>query len=468
MGRRKNGQGGLSHRKDGRWEARVVIGYDEKGLPKTKNVLAKTKSECLEKLEKLKASITVEQKPKYDGKMLFGDWMDFWFREFCSPRLKDSTRQTYSYRIYKQVIPNIGKIPLKDLKTSDIQSFYAMLKKDGRLIRRETEGTGVSDSHIRSIHAHVNAALNKAVAEGLIFRNPASDCRLSPKRNKEIQVLTHAEMHRLFIQAKEEGFFEMIFLDLSTGIRRGELVGLQWDDVDFEKGELHIKRQVDRVNGELIVTTLKTKNSVRTIKLSELAMLVLSEYKKRANSKWLFPSPLDSEKPREPSACRKRLSGMLEHAECKHVRFHDLRHTFATMAVENGIDFKTLADILGHSTAATSINTYTHLTDEMQRASAINIDRRIAHVEPKESEKTSTKDNTESSCFEEFVPYKGKKRKPGTGGIYHITPNCWQGRYTPTLGGRRTPMNVYAPTEEECEAKLAELIAKVKAETGRA
>jgi len=98
MGRRKNGTGGVSHRKDGRWEGRVVIGYDEKGLPKTKNVLAKTKGECLKKLKALKESLTVEEKPKYGKNMTFGEWIDFWFREFCSPRLKDTTKQTY--RIY--------------------------------------------------------------------------------------------------------------------------------------------------------------------------------------------------------------------------------------------------------------------------------------------------------------------------------------------------------------------------------
>ena len=165
MGRRKNGTGGVSHRKDGRWKGRVVIGYDEKGLPKTKNVLAKTKGECLKKLKALKESLTVEEKPQYGKNMTFGEWIDFWFREFCSPRLKDSTKQTYGYRIYQQIIPNIGHIPLTELKTNDLQAFYAHLKTDGRLIRRETNGTSLSDAHIRAIHAHCNAALNKAVEE---------------------------------------------------------------------------------------------------------------------------------------------------------------------------------------------------------------------------------------------------------------------------------------------------------------
>ncbi len=169
----------------------------------------------------------------------------------------------------------------------------------------------------------------------------------------------------MLVEAKAEGMFELFFLDLSTGLRRGELLGLLWDDVDFDKKELHIRRQVNRVEGKLVITTPKTKHSACPVPLSELALYVLVEYKKSSSSKWLFPSPLNLDNPREPAACRKRLSKILERAGCKHVRFHDLRHTFATMALENGIDVKTLAEILGHTTVATTLITYTHSTATM-------------------------------------------------------------------------------------------------------
>lgn len=467
MGRRKNGTGGVSYRKDGRWEARVVIGYDEKGLPKTKNVLAHTKGECLQKLKALKETLSVEEKPKYGENMTFGEWIDFWFREFCSPRLKDSTKQTYGYRIYQQIIPNIGQIPLKELKTSDLQAFYAYLKTDGRLLRREQNGDGVSDSHVRAIHAHCNAALKKALEEGLIFKNPAAECKLPPKRYAEMKVLTHEEMHRMLVQAKAEGLFELFFLDLSTGLRRGEVLGLQWDDVDFDKKELHIKRQVTRVEGKLTVSAPKTKRSARPVPLSDLTLYVLFEYKKSATSKWLFPSPLNPDNPREPSACRKRLSKILERAGCKHVRFHDLRHTFATMALENGIDIKTLAEILGHTTVATTINTYTHSTAEMQAAAAKCIDRVIGGVEDVAEADIDVADEVPSEPAPVFEPSTGKKRKPGTGYVKQLSENCWQGRYTPTVNGERMPHNIYGATEAECEAKLAEMIREVKARLGR-
>ena len=177
MAKRKYGEGSIRQRKDGRWEGRIVIAYDERGFPKAKSVLAKSKWECQQKLEKLKQELKAPIEKLTDN-ISFGDWMDFWFREFASPRLKESTKETYGYRIYKQIIPRLGHIPLKELKQADLQGFYASLKKEGRLIRTEQYGEGLSDAHIRSIHAHCKAALDKAVEQGLIYVNPAKNCKL--------------------------------------------------------------------------------------------------------------------------------------------------------------------------------------------------------------------------------------------------------------------------------------------------
>lgn len=277
-----------------------------------------------------------------------------------------------------------------------------------------------------------------------------------------MQILTKEEMQRLLIQAKEEGFYEMFLLDISTGLRRGELLALKWDDVDFNTGEIRISRQVNKAEDKLVISEPKTKSSVRTIVLSAPVLKMLRQYKESAKSEWLFPSPINPDLPREPSACRKKLTQILEHANCKHVRFHDLRHTFATMAIENGIDIKTVAALLGHNTVATSINTYTHTTDEMRRAAASNIDRKIGGVEPLNNIRVSEQPSAENAPRAKFEAYKGKKRKPGTGYIKQLSPNCWLGRYTPTINGKRTSYNIYAPTEIECEEKLAELIKSIR------
>ncbi len=151
-----------------------------------------------------------------------------------------------------------------------------------------------------------------------------------------MQVLTQEEMQRLLIQAKENGCFELLLLELSTGLRRGELLALQWDDLDLATGELKVERQVQRIKGELAVIQPKTKASSRSIILPAPTLDVLKSYRQSADFRWIFPSPRKKDSPLDPAAVRKKLAAVLERAGCKHVRLHDFRHTFATNALERG------------------------------------------------------------------------------------------------------------------------------------
>jgi len=198
--------------------------------------------------------------------------------------------------------------------------------------------------------------LEKAVSENLIRTNPAVDCKLPPKKSKEMKVLTRDEMQRFIAQAKYDGYFELFILELSTGMRRGEILGLQWDDFNEKTGELKISRQVAMLNGKIHITEPKTKTSTRTIILPAEIVKMLKEYKKTINSKWLFPSPVKEDMPRNPTAVRKILDRILVKADCKHIRFHDLRHIFATTALANGMNIKTLSAIIGHNSAETTVN----------------------------------------------------------------------------------------------------------------
>lgn len=464
--RRKQGEGTLRKRADGRWEARVVIGYDDKGLPITKNVTAMEKGKCLEKLEQLKEKCGVQLTGKVKAEMAFGDWMDFWYQQYEKQRIRPTTQSAYETKIYLHIIPTLGKIPLNKITQNDLQQFYNKLKVSGRLIHTDKYGDGLSDAFVRACHAMCRKGLEKAVQDGLIRVNPAIGCKLPPKKAREMQVLTKEEMQRFMIQAKADGYFELFLLELSTGMRRGEIAALQWTDLNMQTGELHICRQATTVHGNIQITTPKTKSSIRTVILPPEIVKILEEYKKRINSRWMFPSPVKEDAPRHPSSIRKILERTLERAECKHVRFHDLRHTFATTALANGMDVKTLSAIIGHISSETTLNIYTHITDNMQHSAANKIEQGFGRNEGNLSEVKETPDQTvKTPQTAKFEPKQPKIRRPGTGCITEINDHLFEGRYSPKNAyGKRTPKNIYAKTREECEEKLADLITQMNAE----
>lgn len=384
MGRkRKNGEGTVRLRKDGRWEGRIVIGYDENGLPKTKNVLAKTKGECIEKLKALKNTITPDTPIKLKADMPFGEWLDYWYETYCKPNARPATQRTYEGYIRLYLHPRLGSIPLNKVTTSDIQQMCTWMMTKARVDQKNGD-SGLSDSQVINCYSLCDRVLEKAMAEKLIVRNPAKGCKLPPNRPNEMKVLSREDMQKVLIQAKEENYYELFLLEFATGLRLGELMALQWDDVNLVTGELRINKQVNLVGSKLVISEPKTKAAVRTLILPPSVRKVLAEYKTRGNSRWLFPSPKKDDLPIIPSAVSRRLHTLLEHAGCEQVRFHDLRHTFATNALAHGMDIKTLSTILGHVSSATTLNTYSHVTDEMRQRAAVKIDQGIAKAEVQE------------------------------------------------------------------------------------
>ena len=394
MGRkRKNGEGTVRLRKDGRWEGRVVIGHDENGLPKTKNVLAKTKGECIEKLKALKSTITPDTPVKLKADMPFGEWLDYWYETYCKPNVRPGTQSNYEGYIRWYLRPKLGSIPLNKLTVSDIQQMCTWMMTEARIDQKNGNG-GLSDSQVRNCYSLCERILEKAVSVNLIARNPAKGCKLPPIRRNEMRILSREDMQKVLIQAKEENYYELFLLEFATGLRLGELMALQWDDVNLTTGELRINKQANLAGSKLVISEPKTKAAVRTLILPPSVRKVLAEYKTMVNSKWLFPSPKKEDLPIRPSVVSLRLRKILNHAGCEPVRFHDLRHTFATNALAHGMDIKTLSTILGHVSSATTLNTYSHVTDEMRQRAAVKIDQGIAKAEVQEDTSAAQPERT--------------------------------------------------------------------------
>ena len=369
--RRANGEGNLRKRKDGRWEGRYTAGRDpETGKAIYKNVLGKTQAEAKAKLKQ-----SIEEAKGLDagkaGRYTLGQWMDVWFENYAKVKVRPSSHQTYRGYIDNHIKTNIGQIPLEKLTSLELQKLYKKLLEKGRVDRLESrhQAKGLSPKTVRNIHQSISSAMKLAQEQKLIVGNPAEGCALPRLEHREMQTLPVEQLQSFMREAKDSGVFELYYLELATGLRRGELLGLKWEDIDLERGDLRVKRQIARINGEVVEAPLKTKNAYRTLPLAEDTVSVLLEQKKKVGSSpWVFPSPAGG--PISPDSVGNMLHRVLKRAGLPSLRFHDLRHTFATLALQNGVDVKTVSGMLGHFSAGFTLDTYAHVTTASQRQAA--------------------------------------------------------------------------------------------------
>ena len=369
--RRANGEGNLRKRKDGRWEGRYTAGRDpDTGKAIYKNVLGKSQAEAKAKLKQ-----AIEKAKGLDaakvGRYTVGQWMEVWFEHYAKVKVRPSSHQTYRGYIDNHIKPSIGKIPLEKLTSLELQKLYKRLLETDRVDRLESrhQAKGLSHKTVRNIHQIISSAMKLAQDQKLIGGNPTEGCALPRLEHKEMQTLPVEQLQSFLREAKDSGVFELYYLELATGLRRGELLGLKWEDIDLERGDLRVKRQISRINGEVVEAPLKTKNAYRTLPLAADTIDVLkAQRKKTGDSPWVFPSPTGG--PISPDSVLHMLHRVLKRAGLPRIRFHDLRHTFATLALQNGVDVKTVSGMLGHFSAGFTLDTYAHVTTASQRQAA--------------------------------------------------------------------------------------------------
>ena len=366
--KRGKNEGTIYHRPNGTYRAQISL--DGHRLSHT----GKSHKECLDWNRKMRAQI--DEGLTYEGaKTTLKNFLEEWLL-IKSNTVRPSTERQYRQITRDYIVPQLGKKELLKLRADQIQRLYNKHIADG-----------ASPRTVQLVHAVLRGSLNHAVNLGLLTRNP-TNAVIPPKPSpKEKRVLDENQIQTLLIAANEvqPEFLPLYQLAITTGMRLGELQGISWDDLDWDKGTLTINRQLKRISGEgLVLTPPKTQAGRRTIKLGTSTWTILKEHRKAQLQRRLCSNPdgvdiglvftQDSGAPYGPRQVQKAFKAILAAAGLPKMRFHDLRHTAATHMLANGIDLLTVSRRLGHSRASTTLDTYAHMVPGTQEKAAAVMD----------------------------------------------------------------------------------------------
>ena len=327
--RRPSGDGMVRKKEDGRWEGRIVVGHKANGAPIFRYVYGRTQKELLSKLHQ---SIETYQDVELteDSRMTLGEWLDRWLDEYKAGTIRHSTM--YGYRQYARLYikPILGDKVISRITSTDIQRMYTKLKREGRIHEHPEYGYQLSDAMLSRIHAMLHQAMKDAVGAHLIAKNP-TEGTVVPKPNYRPKQILNEEQLDTFMAAieQDEVWRDFFFTELTTGLRRGEICGLRWEDFDEAEGTLKVNRSVStRKAGSLEVGETKTNKGHRSISLPDSTAQRLRERKKTAISDWIFPNPLHPEEAVNPGYAYNRMKTILKNTGLPSIRFHDLRHPY--------------------------------------------------------------------------------------------------------------------------------------------
>ena len=327
--RRPAGDGMVRKREDGRWEGRIVIGHKENGEPLFRHVYAKTQKALLDKLhQNIECYRDVELTE--DSRMTLGEWLDRWLTEYKAGTVRPGTLEGYRRYIEYYIKPQLGDKQISLISQQDVQRMYRRLKTEGRIHEHPEMDHQLSDSMVRHIHSTLHAALKDAVQAHVIPRNP-TEGTTAPKPNyKPKRILTGEELDAFRAVVEQDEVWRDFFqTELMTGLRRGEICGLQWSDFDEEGGTLKVCRTLhSQRKGEYTVGETKTNQGMRTIILPHSVTKILRRRKADAISQWIFPDPVKPENPVDPNAAYRHMKTLLQRAGLPSIRFHDLRHPY--------------------------------------------------------------------------------------------------------------------------------------------
>ncbi len=373
----KKTNGTVRQRPDGRWEARATIG------DKRISFYADRQSDALK-------AMRAAQKAADDGvyfepsRVTVAAWLDTWLTEYAAPSLKPLSLSAYESRIGSHIKPALGKIRLAELNPTQIQTFYNSLTREKSL----------SPKTVKNVHGILHKCLSQAVKLRYIGFNPCDMCELPRMERREIKPLTEREISAFLAELRAGEEFSALFtVALFTGMREGEICGLAWNAVDFRAGTITVRQQLqkEKKKGGCHYIAATKNDRTRTITAAPYVMGILreifAEQKKQHlacglawRNEWnlVFTRPDGSFIP--PQTALKHFKKIAERIGRPDARFHDLRHTYAVTALQEGDSVKTVQENLGHSTASFTLDVYGHVSEKMKAESAARMENFIEKI----------------------------------------------------------------------------------------
>ncbi|WP_329811610.1 site-specific integrase [Streptomyces sp. GSL17-113] len=389
MAKRANGDGSISQRKNGTYEGRVYV-TTTSGVRKRVSVYGKTRDEAREKITQLQAQ-EAQGIPTPDTNMKLEEYLNYWLAKVVKVNRRPKTYQGYESVVRVHLVPGLGRKKIRTLRAAEVRTWLARVATECQCCkhgwdedRREPQccaageccKTVLSRRMVQSIHAVLRNALQNAVREELIVRNVATLVQIPTPTYDTGKGLSVAEARLLLREAADDRLHALYVLALVMGMRRGELLGLRWDAVNFDRGTLTVERSLQRVDGELALVRPKTAASVRTIPLPPVVVTALTDHRERqaqervaAGMEWkehglVFTSRIGT--PLEPDNLRRSWYPLRRKLGLD-IRFHDLRHSAVTLLLDLGVPPHIVRQIVGHSDIGVTMKIYAHASLDEQR-----------------------------------------------------------------------------------------------------
>lgn len=365
--RRGHGEGSISQRADGRWCAIITVGYDQNGKRRRKTVYGKTKKEVTEQLTRL-------QSQKLDGlltptsRITVGEFLDRWVNDAAALSVRPSTLHSYKLNIEKHIKPRIGGVQLSKLTPLQVQSVYGQMS-----------AAGLSPRMQEYVHSILHRAFVVGIKWGLLVRNVCQSVERPSVPRREMKVLKPEQAAKFLETARGDRLNALYVVAITTGLRQGELFGLEWSDIDLKAGTVQVQRTVVEIDGKFLTHEPKTDAGRRLVTLPRLAVDALQDHRRQSLAEGLAGNPRVFTQPDGSSITRdfirrQSLHKLLAKAGLPMIRFHDLRHSAATLLLSEGIHPKVVQERLGHSSIQMTLDTYSHAVPSMQADAAARLD----------------------------------------------------------------------------------------------